>query len=77
MTCLRVLKLIMTKDNYFFKIFVLSIALTTNAYAYVDGGTALLLLQGTFAAIGAALVFLKKPWALISKIFSRNKNKDA
>lgn len=56
---------------------MLSALLSSTAHAYVDGGTALLLLQGAFAAIGAALVFLKKPWQLIVKIFSRKKKNDA
>ncbi len=49
---------------------------SSSAYAYVDPGSALLLLQGLFASIGAALVFIKKPWGLIAKLFSRNKLKD-
>jgi hypothetical protein len=52
-------------------VFLLNTLLSFPAYAYVDGGTALVLLQGIFAFIGAVLVFLKKPWQLIAKIFSR------
>jgi hypothetical protein len=55
----------------------LLILFSSTAHAYVDGGTALLLMQGFFAAIGAVLVFFKKPWQLISKIFSREKKPDA
>jgi hypothetical protein len=62
---------------YFYKFFLrlvfFSTLFSSNAHAYVDGGTALLLLQGGFAAIGAALVFLRKPGQLIAKIFSRKK----
>lgn len=50
---------------------------SSTAHAYVDGGTLLLLLQGAFATIGAALVFLKKPGQLIAKILSRKKKNDA
>ena len=63
----------MNKINFLVKIVILTALFSTTAHAYVDGGTALLLLQGAFAAIGAALVFLKKPWQLIAKIFSRKK----
>jgi len=50
--------------------------LPSSAYAYVDPGSALLLLQGLFASIGAALVFIKKPRQLIAKLFGRNKEID-
>jgi hypothetical protein len=56
---------------------LMSAIFTTNAHAYVDGGTALLLLQGLFAGIGACLVFFKKPWQFITKLFSRDKKNDA
>lgn len=59
--------------NYILRLAFFSAVFSSNAYAYVDGGTALLLLQGGFAAIGAVLVFLKKPGQLIAKIFSRKK----
>jgi hypothetical protein len=55
----------------FFHIIFIYFSLSSTAHAYVDGGTALLLLQGIFAVIGAVLAFFKKPWQLISKIFSR------
>lgn len=45
------------------------------AHAYVDGGTTLLLLQGFFGALGAAVVFLKSPWQMAVRIFSRKKQK--
>jgi hypothetical protein len=64
-------------ENFVFKVFILSALLSSNAHAYVDGGTALLLLQGAFAAIGAVLVFFKKPLHLIAKLFRWNKKTDA
>lgn len=67
----------MNKMFLLIKAIVASFIFSTTAHAYVDGGTALLLLQGTFAAIGAALVFLKKPWQFMAKIFSRKKKNDA
>ncbi len=58
--------------------FLLTLALSTPAYAYVDPGSSLLLLQGLFAALGAALTFFKKPWQMLAKLFSREKkNQDA
>ncbi len=47
---------------FFWKSCLLSFLLSSSAHAYVDGGTGLLLLQGVFAAIGAVLVFVRKPW---------------
>jgi hypothetical protein len=55
--------------------FCLAIALSTPAFAYIDPGSSLLLLQGLFAAAGAALTFFKKPWQLLGKLFSREKKK--
>jgi hypothetical protein len=58
--------------------FLLAIALSTPAYAYVDPGSSVLLLQGLFAALGAALTFFKKPWQMLAKLFTREKkNQDA
>jgi hypothetical protein len=64
----------MKKPFLLLKALLLSSLFSSSAHAYVDGGTALMLLQGAFAAIGAALVFLKKPGQLIAKIFSRKKS---
>lgn len=55
---------------------LLCLIFPSSAYAYVDSGSALLLLQGLFASIGAALVFIKNPWRLIDKLFGRNKEID-
>ncbi|PVE44155.1 hypothetical protein [Limnohabitans planktonicus] len=66
----------MNKIYFISEILILSTLFSSTAHAYVDGGTALLLLQGAFAAIGAALVFLKKPGQLIAKIFSRKKTSE-
>jgi hypothetical protein len=53
--------------------FLLALALSSPAYAYVDPGSSLLLLQGLFAAFGAALTFFRKPWQMLAKLFSREK----
>lgn len=56
---------------------LLCVAFSSPAYAYVDPGSALLVLQSIFAIIGAALTFIKKPRQMIAKLFSRKKNNDA
>ena len=56
---------------------LLCVVFSSPAYAYIDPNSALLLLQGLFAAIGAALTFIKKPWQMLAKLFKRNKGKDA
>ena len=55
--------------------FLLALALSTPAYAYIDPGSSLLMLQGLFAALGAALTFFKKPWQMLARLFSREKKK--
>jgi len=66
-----------TYSKIMLRIIFLNIIFSSPAYAYVDPGSALLLLQGLFAAIGAALTFIKKPWQLIAKLLGRKKNNDA
>jgi hypothetical protein len=61
-----------------FGLFFLAMALSSPAYAYIDPGSSLLLLQGLFAALGAGLTLFKKPWQFLAKLFSREKkNQDA
>jgi len=48
-------------------IFVLYLVQINPALAYVDPGSALLLLQGFIAAIGAVLVFMRNPIGTIRK----------
>ena len=58
--------------------FFLTLALSSPAYAYIDPGSSLLMLQGLFAALGAALTLFKKPWQMLAKLFAREKkNRDA
>jgi hypothetical protein len=51
----------------------LAVLFSTPAYAYVDPGSSLLLLQGLFAFIGAALTYFRKPWQLLAKLIARKK----
>jgi hypothetical protein len=55
---------------------LLAVAFSSPAYAYIDPGSSLLLLQGLFAGIGAALTLIRKPWKLLAKLFSRLKKTD-
>ena len=55
------------------KSMILLILFSSTAHAYIDGGASLLLLQGFFAVLGAILIFFKKPWQLIVKIFRLKK----
>jgi hypothetical protein len=48
---------------------------SANAYAYIDPGTGMLLIQGLIAAIGAALVFIRHPIKSLKKLFSKKKDK--
>lgn len=41
------------------------------AYAYIDPGSSLLLLQGLFAAIGAAFIFAKSIFRILSSAFRK------
>ena len=59
------------------RVIVLFLALSTPAYAYIDPGSGLLMLQGLFALIGGVLVSFKKPWQMLVKIFKGSKGNDA
>lgn len=41
------------------------------AYAYVDPGSGVILWQGLIAAIGAALVLIRKPWVRLKRLIDR------
>lgn len=47
----------------------------TPAYAYVDPGTGLLLMQGLIALVGGVVVFLKNPIAPIKTLIARRPKK--
>jgi hypothetical protein len=50
---------------------LLLLSTLTDAQAYVDPGSGMLLWQGLLAAIGAVLVFVRKPWQVIKQVVSR------
>lgn len=56
---------------------LLFVGFTSYAHAYVDPGSALLLMQGLFAAVAGALAFFKKPWKMIGNLFKRGKSDHA
>lgn len=49
----------------------------STSFAYIDPGAGMLLLQGAIAAVAAALVFIRKPWAWLSRKFRFRKRRDA
>ncbi len=49
--------------------------LTSNASAYVDPGSGMLLWQGLIAVIGAVLVFFKNPLAVVKAWIDRLRGK--
>jgi hypothetical protein len=55
--------------------FALMIVISAPAYAYIDPGTGLLVLQGLFAVVGAALTFMRKPWVMIASFINLKKKK--
>lgn len=69
--CFKKIIVFVTRATLFWLVF------SSPAYAYIDPGSALLLFQGLFAAIGAALTFITKPWQLIAKLFKRKRDNNA
>jgi hypothetical protein len=47
------------------------LCLPSTAFAYIDPGSGMLLWQGLIAAIGAGLVFVRRPWQVIKKFLTR------
>lgn len=50
---------------------IINFLLFTPAYAYLDGGTGSVLLQGLCASIAAGLAFLRIYWEKVKKLFTR------
>lgn len=46
------------------------------AFAYIDPGTGLLMLQGLFAAIGALVIFVKNPIKTLKRLFAKLRGRD-
>ena len=57
------------------RVTLLWLVLTSNALAYVDPGSGMLLWQGLIAAIGAVLVFFRSPLAVIKAWVKRLRSK--
>ena len=45
------------------------------AYAYIDPGSGMLLWQGLIAAVGAVLVFVRRPWDTVKRLIARLRRK--
>lgn len=54
---------------------ILLAVLPMAAHAYVDPGSGMLLVQGLIALIGAIVVFVKNPIALIKSLIARLRKK--
>ena len=55
---------------------VLAIVLSpVNAWAYVDPGSGMLLWQGLLAALGAVIVFVRKPMDFLKRVLRRLRGK--
>jgi hypothetical protein len=62
------------KKDHICLLFVAALLTTTPAYAYLDGGTGSILIQGLFAGVAGALAFLKIYWSKLTAIFKRSKS---
>jgi len=57
-------------------IFLLAIVLSPGmAFAYVDPGSGMMLLQGLIALIGAVIAFVRNPIATIKRLIERIRRK--
>lgn len=59
-----------TVPNTILFVFLLAVPFDC-AFAYVDPGVGMLLWQGAIAAIGALVIFFRKPFASIKSIINR------
>jgi hypothetical protein len=50
---------------------LICLCLPLQAHAYVDPGSGMLLWQGLLAAIGAVIVFVRRPWATVKDLVRR------
>lgn len=46
-----------------------------SAWAYVDPGSGMLILQGVLAALGAVIMFARKPMEALKRLFRRFRRK--
>lgn len=58
------------------RLLVLMLVLPQCAWAYVDPGTGMLLLQGLIAAIGALVVFVRNPVKTVKAWLARRRKSD-
>ncbi len=60
----------------FWRVLMLALLFPAPAFAYVDPGTGLLLLQGLFAAIGMLVIFIKNPIKTLKRLIARLRGRD-
>lgn len=65
----------MLNFRFMVRVFLLSIAFTSSAWAYVDPGSGMLLWQGLVAAIGAVLIFIRNPIQVVKSWIERLRGK--
>lgn len=65
----------MIKVNILIRVILLWVVLMSNAWAYIDPGSGMLLWQGVIAAVGAVLIFIKNPVQIIKSWVKRMRNK--
>lgn len=51
------------------------LAFPLTVMAYVDPGSGMLLWQGLLAAIGAGIIFVRRPWQALKRFVNRLRNK--
>jgi hypothetical protein len=67
---------LIVKKDYTLLILMAALLTTTPVYAYLDGGTGSILIQGLFAGIAGALAFLKIYWSKLKSLFKGAKRKE-
>jgi hypothetical protein len=65
----------MIKINTLIRAALLCILFASNAWAYIDPGSGMLLWQGIIAAVGAVLIFIKNPVQIIKSWIKRMRDK--
>lgn len=58
-----------------FFLMLLALLLPASAWAYVDPGSGMLMLQAVLAAVGAAIVFIRKPVEILKRLLRRLRKK--
>jgi hypothetical protein len=65
----------MIEINILIRAVLLCTLFASNAWAYIDPGSGMLLWQGIIAAVGAVLIFIKNPVQIIKSWIKRMRDK--